>query len=222
MADKNAHYAIKMLHHLGFLTRTDVTSKFVGWDKIGDIGRCDVFAARSGKAVSVEIKQGSTGFDFSDWREPQRKWAKWSSQTPFNVPYWIYLTLGKHPAHYNTTSYMPKRSWLIPQEFWLASIDVVTPIQKSIPYQVKKGMRKEIQELGLDAQFVFAPYALKWHKDNSLTKPSWSMFVDQDDDSTIASTSKRPKTKKVVSQKSTYGGFWLPDTSHPFFTEFCL
>lgn len=201
LADLNASYAIKMLHYHGFITRTDVTSRFVGWDKIGDIGRCDVFAARMGKAVSIEIKNGKTSFQLDHLREPQREWAEWTMKEPYCVEYYIYLTIGKNPPNWSPGKYIPKVSWLIPYQSYLEVEEKVNAIQKSIPYRAGKGMRKEIQENKLDALTLYKPWELVWKPNNSLIKPEWL-------------------TKEETGITNKYGGFWIIPDTHIFYKKY--
>ena len=212
MADKNAHYCTRMLHHHGFLTRTDVTAQFIGHDKKDDIGRADMFAARGGKAVNVEVKRGISGFLMTEWRENQRKWAEWSSQPPFCVPYYLYLTIGTHPPTYNPLNYLPRKSWLIPFKVVLQAEEKIVAYQKTLPMRVGKGMNKTMQELKLDAITLFEKYELKWEAQNALEKPEWMWRVDELESS--------GKTTAVVERSKKYGGFWIVPESHVFYREF--
>jgi hypothetical protein len=200
MADKNHHFAIKMLHHHGFITRSDVTSQFVGWDMLDDIGRADIFCARMGKAVNIEVKRGVAGFNLDEWREEQRYWAYWTSLPPFQIPYYLYLTIGKHPAHYNADNYMPRRSWLIPREDILRIIETVQTYQKTLPYKVAKGMKREVQQDNIDAITLLADYELVWQANGTLKKPSWHFSKEGD----------------------SYGGFWVLPKTHIFYQDYNL
>lgn len=196
MADKNAPLAIKMLHYYGFTTRTDVTSEFAGISG-SDIGRADVVCGRMGKAVHVEIKRGIDTFNLEDWRINQRQWGAWTIAPPFCVPYYVFLTLGKHPATYNARSYMPKRSWLVPLHAMLEIAAKVQPVQKSLVYKVKPRMKKAIQEGHLDAVTLLADYELVWQSNSDLVKPAW-----------------------MSDPGSQYGGFWIVPETHEFWKMF--
>lgn len=193
MADKNHNFAIRCLHHAGFLTRSDMTSKFVGWDKKGDIGRADIFAGKNGKAINVEVKRGNERFQFDDWREPQRNWASYTESDPYNIPYWLFFTLGTDPPNWSDEKYLPRRSWLMPYQIFLEAEQIISPYQKSIVYRVKKGMNKKIQDNNYDAITLFKLYELKWAGSNSLLRPHWL----------------------GESLQTTYGGFWYVQNNHP-------
>ena len=201
MADKNHHYATKLLHHYGFATRSDVTSKFVGWDKAEDIGRADIFASRRNMPVFVEVKRGIDAFDTTQWRVPQRIWAEWMESAPFNTPYWLYLTIGKNPPNYNPDKYMPRKSWLIPRAAFLEVEKKSIAIQNRLVYRAAKGMRKEIQEGNIDACTLLSEWELVWNANDSLHKPSWMRSLGEPLD-------------------STYGGFWTIPTTHSFYSTF--
>lgn len=213
MADLNAHYCTKMLHHHGFLTRADMTSQFAGISE-EQVGRADLACSCGGRAVNVEIKQGKTGFMLSNWREPQREWAAWTTQPPFSTPYYLFLTLGEHPATYDPAKYLPKRSWLIPYDVLLEIDSIVTPHQKTLPMRVGKGMKKEMQDRKLDAITLLGGYELEWNKSNALAKPSWLTRASE--------LSDKGKTEDVISKSLYYGTFWTVPRTHPFYQEFIL
>lgn len=213
--DKNHLYCTKMLRYYGFLTRSDVTERFVGQDQKKDIGRADIFAARNGLAVNVEVKRGISGFDLSNWRSNQRSWGVWSSQPPFNVPYYIFLTIGKHPAHYSPSSYMPKRTWLIPLNKMIEVCNTIEPIQKTLPYKTKGGMKREMQDNQYDAITVLQEYELEWNKDNSLERPEWLLNVDH-----IEEMIQNGKTQKEIDKYYRIGGFWTVPKSNTFYEKF--
>lgn len=196
MADKNAHFAISMLHYYGFSTRTDVTSEFAGISG-SDIGRADVFAARMGKAVHVEIKRGIETFNLEDWRINQRQWGAWTSAPPFCVPYYLFLTLGKHPANYNERSYMPKKTWLVPLHAMLEVAARVQAVQKSMVYKLRPKMKKALQQGQLDAITLLKEYELSWVSNTQIVKPDW-----------------------MSDSGSPYGGFWIVPSDHEFYKRY--
>lgn len=191
-----------MLHHYGFTTRSDVTSQFVGWDTIDDIGRADIFASRMNKPVFIEVKRGTDAFDLTSWRVPQRLWGQWVQSPPFKTPYWIFLTIGMHPPNYNPEKYKPRRSWLVPYDDMLDVESQVIGIQNRLVYQAGKGMRTEIQEQNLDAVTLLAEWELDWNGGSDLIKPSWA------------------KSLKEMDTVVHYGGFWTIPEKHPFYAKF--
>lgn len=209
MADLNAKYATKFLHYHGFITRTDVTSRFIGHDKADDIGRADIFAGKGGRALNLEIKQAESSFNLDNLRQNQHDYAVWSMGFPFEIPYWLYFTMGKHPAHYNPAKYSPKMSWVLPYHIWKQADDAVRPHQKSLVFKAKKGMNKAIQALKLDAVTLFKGYELTWAENNSLIKPVWMQTLEERQLEDLGETIK-------------YGGFWIAPPDHPFYNEYDL
>ena len=138
MADKNASFCVKMLHHHGLLTRTDVTSRFVGHSTHRDIGRADIFCSHRGRAVGVEVKYGTTSWRHhprwdkkaqewqSGWTFRQREWGVMSQEHPFCTPYYVFLTMGEHSPQWNPEKYNPRKSWLVP---YRAMFDAVNSIE---------------------------------------------------------------------------------------------
>lgn len=211
MADLNAKYLAKFLTHHGFIHRTDMTAQFAGISG-EDIGRADMFAARNGKAVNIEAKQGSTGFMMSNWRENQREWARWTSGHPFNITYWIFLTLGEHPATYNPEKYLPKKTWLLPFNVMIDAENKIIEYQKTLPMRVGKGMNKVMQEKKLDAITLFSKYELVWSGAGTLVKPEWMMRIEE--------LENVGKTQEVIERSKMYGGFWVAPKTHLFYQMF--
>lgn len=211
MADLNAHFCTKMIHHHGFLSRADLTSQFAG---ISDeqVGRADLACSRGGRAVNIEIKQGKTGFLLTNWREPQREWAAWTTKPPFSTPYYMFLTLGEHPATYDPKKYLPKRSWLIPYDVLLEIDQKITPYQKTLPMIAAKNMRKEMQALKLDAVTLLADYELQWNKTGSLLKPYWLTRANE--------MKEMGKIEGIIERSMYYGAFWTIPKTHVFYQQF--
>lgn len=205
MADRNHSFAIQMLHYYGFLTRSDPTIANVAF------GRADICALQNGKAVNVEVKCGSVTFDLRNWRDNQRRWAEMSQAYPYNVPYYIFLTMGTHDADYNKEMYDPKRSWLIPSQYMLHIIEIITPIQNTLVYRIKKGINKRLQDNSYDAITLLKKYELIWAKRGSIQRPDWLIFNENthNDDVSEESVTKPQKQKK-------YGGFWIVPENHTF------
>lgn len=211
MSDLNAKYIPKLLTYHGFLYRTDFTAKFALQNE-ENFGRADTFAARNGKAVNIEAKQGSTGFMMTNWRENQREWGRWSSGYPFNIPYFVFLTLGVHPATYNPEKYLPKKTWLLPFNVMIDAEQKIIDYQKTLPMRAGKGMNKAIQEKKLDAITLFSKYELVWASQNTLIKPEWMLRIEQ--------LEEAGKTQHVIEKSKLYGGFWVVPKSHMFYDMF--
>ena len=176
MADRVAPEVIGTLHHYGVGVRTDPTLLIAGHDErpVWETGRADTQYDLLGRAFYIEIKNGITGFDLTDWRDNQRGWAaQWGRQ---NAEYWLWLSLGIDSPTYTYGAvrvgkekrkglppyYLPRRSWLVPYPVMIAVDAVVRPIQNTLVYRAGKGMRKEIQALGLDAPTLLDGFELAW------------------------------------------------------------
>lgn len=211
MADKNAGWATQMLHHHGFLTRSDVTSRFIGHDTKQDIGRADIFASKQGRAVNIEVKYGTKSWRHhpkwdkktqkwtQGWHYKQREWAAMSMCPPFETPYWIFLTMGEDPASWNPEKYIPRKSWLIPfAVVWKAVHQIEQAGKLSMPYNLRKGTLRIYQDNGWSASDLFAKYELTWNKKDTLVRPEW-----------FEKTAGQP-----------YGGFWTIPQGHDFYQQF--
>jgi hypothetical protein len=201
MPDKNQHYALDMLKYYGFIVRPDPSIKNIAF------GRADICAVSCLGAINIEVKQADTEFPFNEWRENQREWSIWSTSKPYNVPYWLYLTLGKNRPDANPKKYDIKRTWLIPNYYMLNVIKMFDGIRKSIPYKIKKGTRgKGVKENMMDAITLFSDFELKWVKQNSLEKPYWyKTYIEEDEEK---------NTVEINTDKC--GGFWIVPSEHKF------
>jgi hypothetical protein len=214
--DKNHHFATKMLRYHGFITRSDVTSQFVGWDAKKDIGRSDIFAARNWMPINVEVKQGVTGFLMPDWTDKQRNWGLVTSEYPFCIPYYVFLTLGNQPVDLTEgENIFPRRSWLIPLEKFLSVDQIVNQYQKTLVYRVGKRSKVKMREANVDAVTMLKDYELSWAKSNTLPVPFWMLYKldisDLEDDLII----EKLKHKRT-------GGFWIIPESHEVYKKFGL
>lgn len=204
MRDKNHEFAIKMLHHLGYITRSDIAQEFIGF------GRSDILGVRGGKAVAVEAKQSaerlvlvSNENEEEGWRYNQQRWAVMAESEPYCLPYWLFITMGKDPVNKDRDKMSPKRSWLVPLSKMLETREALEPYQKSIPYRLSKRSKEKLREIGMEAISYWKDYELVWQKSNSLEKPYWMLNgLEQ-----IAGEGSAVKR---------YGGFWIPDPNHPF------
>jgi hypothetical protein len=202
MADKNHTDCGRMFRFHGFQTRSDPTSRFVEQP-----GRSD-YTVTQMIGVNVECKQGGDGVDMTHLRENQREWAeKFSLAEPFCTPYWIFLTIGTDSAmttmgklrkiykKNKPSIYLPKKTWFVPYEKYIEVENKIKPYQSTLPYMIRPGMRREMQDNMLDALTLFKGYELVWNPSNSLLKPAWFS----------------PKTD----EKFGYGIWTIPE-SHPF------
>lgn len=218
MADRNHKFAVKMLHYYGFLTRSDPTIKNIAF------GRADIACMKGGKAVNVEVKCGDMRFDLRDWRENQREWALRTQDFPYEVQYYIFLTMGIDKPNYLPKKYFPKKSWLIPSRNMFDVISKISPIQHSLIYRIKKGTNKEFQKLGYDAVTLLRDYELTWAKNNSLIMPQWVRdeikdMTENDDDIENNDSIYEKSIDEQNNDSNTYGGFWIVPDNHVFAIE---
>lgn len=221
MADKNHGFAVKALRHHGFLTRSDPTIPYLPAS-----GRADIIALKNGRAVHVEVKNGYRSFtinagehDSQGWKPNQREWAKFSQMYPFEIPYWIFLTMGTDPANYNPDKYLPKISWLIPYKHLQDTRDAISEIQKSIPYKDFKGVKTAVKNAQLWAIERFKQYSMEWAPRNTLKKPVWTNYAIMLDTNADRDLSKREVLliKSGYNEEEMYGGFWTVPEDHEFY-----
>lgn len=158
MADKFAPEVIRSLHAWGFDTRTDPTAKYATQDSPG---RADVMAGYGGKVAYIEIKNGGASFDFGEWRENQRLWARWCKHV-LKCEYWLFLVMGTDRP--NARSGRPRKAWLLPADKMLEVEKTLTVVQTSLPYAAIKGYSKILQENRWDAINLLVDYELPWSK----------------------------------------------------------
>ena len=188
------------------LFRSVSQSRYPQWNTQGDSGRADLIVAKYSKAVSVEVKRGTDSFNLAGWRDNQRAWAIKTTKMPYEVPYWVYLTLGKDAPNRDSERYSPARSWLIPLSMLEKCLVEISPHQGSIPYRIKKGGRKITRENQWDAIHLFQRYELDWASAHDLVKP------------TTIQTDKEKESGLEI----TYGGFWIIPEKHDFYKEYIL
>lgn len=174
--DKFAPEAVRSLHKMGFITRTDPTARFATME---DPGRADIMAARQGKVVFIEVKCGRERLEFSQWSARQREWAlKYCVSEPFCNPYWLWITLGIDPPNRNPERYRPRHAWLVPYHKFIEAEDQVIPYLDSLPYFAGKGTRKVLQDRQLDAITLLRDWELKWGGNHIWKVPEKHTFFD--------------------------------------------
>lgn len=174
MADRVASEAVRTLHGYGFATRTDPTTQLA---TVESPGRADVMAAKGGRAVFIEIKNGRDSFPFGNLRDNQREWAeRYCLPSPYSNPYWIWLSLGGDPPHRNPEKYKPRKTWLLPYDVFLDIEATVKPIQMSLVYRCAPGMKREIQDRKLDAINLLSGWELTWEGNSTWGIPDSHPF----------------------------------------------
>lgn len=156
-----------------YISRADPTEK---WATAGENGRSDLIVLKNGKGAAVEIKSGNKGFNFSDWRENQREWAKVYCAM-CNVPYWIWLNLGETRLKGDLAKgKLLRRAWLIPEKDFLEAEEKIKSVQTTLPYEAVKGYSTFLQDNNLDALTLFKKYELSWSKLNIPWTPTQSKY----------------------------------------------
>ena len=159
MADRLASEAVRSLHKIGVGLRSDPTERFATG---GENGRADLMCVYRGRGFYCEIKGGRASFDLREYRKNQREWAYHHALMESATPVWIWFYLGEHAPHYNPEKYNPRKTWLFPAEHLLVVERRLAGIQNTLPYLVKKGMKREVQDGNLDAFTLLAGYELLW------------------------------------------------------------
>lgn len=155
--DKRAPEAVKSLHQWGFAVRTDPTVKYATH---GETGRPDLMCVRNGWGIHVEVKNGATGFDFSQWNEKQREWAKSFGNA---LHLWFWLCLGEYAPSYDPQKYDIRMTWLFPWHVMAEIEEKLKPYSGTLPYKAKH-QKIDIQNQGFVAPILLAPYRLQWNK----------------------------------------------------------
>lgn len=206
MADKNHPHATRTFRYHGFVVVSDPTTKYVE-----EPARADIKALGYGRGVCIEVKSGNdngkhSGYELNQWRENQREWADMVREEPFELPYWLYITIGAHPANYNREKYQPERSWLVPTEVYYATEKRLAPYQATLPYKARKGLNKDIQRLQLDAVTLWSLYELKYYSKGQLVMPAWYRYNNGDKDPEEGEEKTNPKGMWIIPQTHL---FWM-------------
>lgn len=124
----------------------------------GEAGRPDLMCTRNGWGVHIEVKDGKPSFDFDQWEQKQRDWAE---EWGFIHHLWFWLCLGIDAPTYNPEKYLPRQTYLFPYPVMLDIEAKIKPFQNTLPYRAKHASL-ELQERGLVAPVLLAPYRLNW------------------------------------------------------------
>lgn len=161
--DRNHQACIKMLHAEGDCFSTfSVPSSAMYTKAAFETGHADITFLRNGRGGYVECKADTRSnplsFSLDNWNPQQRQWAEWVRKETGNE-YWLFLTMGSGRVN---AAQNPDRSWLVPYEAWLAMETRVRPVQATLVYRARKGMRTEIQVWELDAIHLLHPFEVQW------------------------------------------------------------
>jgi len=130
---------------------------------VKEAGRPDLVVMNPrGPGFYIEVKaiflNRNTSFNFSSIEDSQRRWlTTWEEQRPNGS----YLAIG--------TICRNRSIFIIPWLKWLAVEDMITPIQRSLPYKVGPGYKKHMQDNGLDFRLIS-----KW-KCNQVSTNEWAL-----------------------------------------------
>lgn len=165
-SDKNSPEISRSLERNGWLYRKDPIDFILAQKRsmgltAGTAGAADYLALKNGYGCAIEAKYAKLSFGFDQWTEEQREWARWCEEDR-GVDYFIWLTIGPDPPHYDPEKYSPRKSWLVPSTHMLQVESTVLPIQKTLVYRAGKGHRREIQDNNLDAVTLLSHYELLW------------------------------------------------------------
>lgn len=153
--DRYAPEAVKTLHTLNWAVRSDPTARYA---TAGETGRPDLMCVRDGWGIHIEVKNGATGFDFSQWNPKQREWSKTHGD---RLHLWFWLCLGTDAPHYNPEKFLPRITFLFPHNIMWEIEEKLKPYSGTLPYRAKH-QRVEIQQQGLIAPTLLKEYRLNW------------------------------------------------------------
>ena len=131
--------------------------------------RPDIILATSG----VECKVSEGTFSFSSITEGQREWA--DSRTKEGFVFWFALFMQEEKE---------KRAWLVDWPHWTMVETTLKAVagQHSIPMKARKGMKRIIQDQGLDAITMLKGYDLVRKKSDWIipdTHPIRSLIAER-------------------------------------------
>lgn len=163
MADNNQAEATRDLRAAGMGTYKppDVLRNRWGQPLFQDSpGRPDMFVFRGEKMTFVEVKNGAEGFEM---KRMQRNKIDYYHQyiVPIGMRMWLWLTIGTGQPHWNPSK-MPRKTWLLPFEVYLATEAKIAPHNGILPYLVGKNHKLILRQNQWDAIHLFAEYELHW------------------------------------------------------------
>jgi len=101
------------------------------------------------------LRANETSFPFNRVTNEQRQWLdRWETNGGLG-----YLAIGGLRQH-KTKTYLDYL-WLVDWSRWKEVEGLVKPIQASIPLKATEGMRRALQQAGLDLVSLLAPWSLK-------------------------------------------------------------
>ena len=125
---------------------------------VPSVGRADYDCTLGHVGFKIEVKYAEKSFALSQFREEQRKWARWYVLDRHGL-YFLWLCMGngiRSKVH-------PRRTWMLPLRGWLAIEAYLLTYQKSLPYLAEKGHSKEMQRGRVDAVHLLQDFELDWN-----------------------------------------------------------
>jgi hypothetical protein len=120
-------------------------------------------AAQRPSRYSIAQSYRTTTFSFSTITASQRQWLNnFQEDADRGHGPGAYLALGMRHGQAGAKK-LPRHLWLVPWSMWLRVEDKLRTYQESLPLNVIKGLRKEIQENKLTAYRLLKPWALEWY-----------------------------------------------------------
>ncbi len=171
MADKYQAEITKMLHSYQIFTRHERAipivngQRVVSWN-VPDRSSPDLTGGLV-HLINVEVKTGNlNNFPFSKITEGQFEYAKvWREKR--GCEYWFAIVIPTvNPIH----GRLKRGAFLVPYPELISTMIKLEGIQKSIPYQLEKGMSRKLAEQKLYASYHWSEFELDYD-----SKRKWSI-----------------------------------------------
>ena len=195
--DKNHRAMVRMFKHHNFLVRSDDSSRH-----FEEPARSDVTIAKGGHSFNVEFKFSDEGsFNLNNWRTNQREWALKTIHSPYEIPYWLILSVSLKRVkgkHISDKIYTP--SWLIPAAVFQAlhNAAVYKYNTHTIRLKIGKHHNVEMQKDNFDLSTILKKYKLSW------SPPGESVY---------------PETFGDKAGQPYLTGLYIINSDHPFFDQ---
>lgn len=167
--DKSQPEFIKLLHSVGADTRTAPTLPPHLQGKSIVRSAADCMFTVNGRGGYSEIKTANDAIDLSapdkvgnGWRVDQQQWAA-EMRERTGSEFWLSVMFYTDDA----PSYglrIRRDAFVVPFPALIQTIELLSDIQRSLPYRARPGMRREIQENNLDALNLWAGFRLSYEK----------------------------------------------------------
>jgi len=175
MADKFQGEVSKMLHSYKIFTRHEKAIPVVSNNRVVSWNTPDRFSpdlvGGLVHQVNVEVKTGKSSFSFDSITEGQYAYAS-KNRIERGCEFWfaIFFVLPYAPEE---GSRIKRALFLIPYPELIHAKQQLAPFQKSIPFAIESGMKREVQEQNLCASNLWKQFKLSYN-----SKEKWFFLPD--------------------------------------------